>query len=265
LALSCCGWILLCGTAGFVFFSRGGQVPDGVLLTATVMESAGDGYVEAQTNLAVFSTQLREYTLAFGRGWTDLTPLPAPVYAQPNQTLVYRHGGGNTRLQLPLKEWGFRLLRSRYLVRFPLSAAIEPQGSRLLLKVQNQSGKDLTDCWLVAPGTRVALGDLPKGESWTKTLPLGPAASHGDQSSTRSADEISLRDVTFNDKTRDILFHSSFFARDGMDAAWRSGAALFFGWIKDPEHRIEIDDPRIRVHKYALFRLIVPIGGAEDE
>jgi hypothetical protein len=265
LALSCCGWISLCGAAGFVFFSRGGQVPDGVLLTATVMESAGDGYVEAQTNLAVFSTQLREYTLAFGRGWMDLTPLPAPVYAQPNQTLVYQHGGGNTRLRLPLKEWGFRLLRSRYLMRFPLRAGIESEGNRLLLKVQNQTGNDLTDCWLMAPGTRVALGALPKGESWTKALPLGATATQGDQSSTRSPDEISLRDVTFNDKTRDILFHSSFFARDSADAAWRSGAALFFCWIKDPERRIEIDDPRIRVHSYALFRLIVPLGGAEDE
>jgi hypothetical protein len=262
---SCCGWILLCGATGFVFFSRGGQVPDGVLLSATVMESAGDGYVEAQTNLALFSTQLRDYTLAFGPGWMDLTPLPVPAYAQPSQTLVYRHGGGTTRLQLPLKEWGFRLLRSRYLMRFPLSATIEPQDSRLLLKVQNRSGKDLTDCWLVAPGTRVALGDLPKGESWTKTFPLGAAPAHRDQSSVRNPDEISLREVTFNDKTRDVLFHTSFFARDGADAAWRSGAALFFGWIKDPERRIEIDDPRIRAHNYALFRLIVPIGGAEDE
>jgi hypothetical protein len=229
------------------------------------MESAGEGYVEAQTNLALFSTQLREYTLAFGRGWMDLTPLPVPAYAQPSQPLVYQHSGGVTRVQLPLKEWGFRLLRSRYLVRFPISAAVESQGSRLLLKVQNQSGKDLTDCWLVAPGLRIALGDLPKGENWTKTFPLGPPASHGEHGAARNTDEISLREVTFNDKTRDILFHSSFFARDGGDAPWRSGAALFFGWIKDPERRVEIGDPRIRMHNYALFRLIVPLGGAEDE
>jgi hypothetical protein len=265
LALLCCGWILLCGASGFVFFSRGGQVPDGVLLTATVMESAGDGYVEAQTNLALFSTQLRGYVLAFGRGWIDLTPLPASSYTQPSQTLVYRHGGGATRLDLPLKEWGFRLLRSRSLIRFPLSVVIEPQGSQLLLKVHNQSDRDLTNCWLVTPGTRIALGDLPKGESWTKTFPLGAATIASDHVSARNPDEISLREVTFNDKTRDILFHSSFFARDGADAAWRSGAAVFFGWIKDPERRIEIDDPRIRMHNYALFRSIVPIGGAEDE
>jgi hypothetical protein len=229
------------------------------------MESAGAGYVEAQTNLALFSTQLREYSLAFGRGWMDLIPLTAPAYAQPAQTLVYQHGGGATRVQLPLKEWGFKLLRARYMVRLPLSAAIESQGNQLLLKVQNQSGKDLTDCWLVAPGTRIPLGDLPRGENWMKTFPLGAAANNGGQNPGRNPDEVSLREVTFNDKTRDTLFHSSFFARDGAEASWRSGAALFFGWVKDPERRVEISDPRIRVHDYALFRVIVPLGGVDEE
>ena len=96
------------------------------------MENAGDGYVEAQTNLALFSTQLREYSLAFGRGWMDLMPLAAPAYAQPGQSLVYRHGGGVTRVQLPLKDWDFRLLRARYRGTFALSAAIERQGEQII-------------------------------------------------------------------------------------------------------------------------------------
>jgi hypothetical protein len=264
LAYSCCGWILLTGAAGYTFFSRGGQVPDGVLLAATVMESAGEGYVEAQTNLALFSTQLREYSLAFGQGWMELMPLAAPANVQAGQSLIYRYGGGVTRVQMPLKEWAFKLLRARYLERLPLSAAIEPQGGQLLLRVQNRTGKDLTDCWLIAPGMRIALGDLPRGEKWTKTFPLGAAAVNGGQNLARSPDEASLREVTFNDKTRDILFHSSFFPRDSADAIWR-GAALFFGWLKDPEPRVEIGDPRIRVHNYALFRVIVPLGGADEE
>jgi hypothetical protein len=151
------------------------------------------------------------------------------------------------------------------MLRLALSAAIELQGNQLVLRVQNQSGKDLIDCWLVAPGTRIAVGDLPRGESWTKTFPLGAVASNGEQNRGRNPDEVSLREVTFNDKTRDILFHSSFFPRDNADASWRSGAALFFGWIKDPERRVEISDARIRVHDYALFRVIVSLGGADEE
>jgi hypothetical protein len=260
----CAGWILFSAGGGYLLFSRGGQVPDGVLLAATVMESAGDGYVEAQTNLALFSTQPRDYSLAFARGWVDLTPLTTAGSAP---SLVYRYSGGAPpRVELPLREWGYRLLRTRYLQRLALSAAIEPQAERLLLDVRNQSGQDLTDCWLVAPGAKIALGNLPRGERWTKTFPLGGAAgSAAEPGRGRAADELSLREVTFNDKTRDILFHSSFFPRDGADASWRSGTALFFGWVKDPELRVEVGDARIRVHNYALFRAAVPLSTAEEE
>jgi hypothetical protein len=147
--------------------------------------------------------------------------------------------------------------------RLPLRAKIEDDGERLRLDVQNQSSQDLIDCWLVAPGTRVFLGNLPKGEGWTKTFPLGSVKA--EENRGRGSDEMNLREVTFNDKTRDILFHSSFFPRDGSEAPWRAGAAVFFGWVKDPEKRVEVGDPRIKVHNYALYRLIVPLAGGDDE
>ena len=179
LALACCGWILCAAAAGYLFFSRGGQSPDGVLLAATVMEDAGDGYVEAQSNLALFSTQRREYSLAFGRGWVDAMPLAAPASAQ-----AAAQSAG-------VSAWRGRDARATAARGLGLQAFARPSrgtvaahrrhraaGRRsLLLKVRNQSGKDLIDCWLVAPGTRIALGDLPSGESWTKTFPLSAAGS----------------------------------------------------------------------------------------
>jgi len=267
LVLSCCGWILCAAAAGYLFFTRGGRAPEGVLLAATVMENAGDGYVEARSNLALFSTQLREYSLVFGRGWVDSMPLATPASAQAaGPSLVYLHAGGVTRVQLPLEAWGFKLFRARYVEQLRLSAVIERDGERLLLKVENRSGKDLTDCWLVAPGTRIALGDLPRGESWTKAFALSAAgANSGGQPRAWGVEEESLRKITFNDKPRDVLFHASFFPPDGAQTPWRSGAALFFGWVKDPEPRFEIGDSRIRMHNYALYRVIVPLAGAEEE
>jgi len=75
---------------------------------------------------------------------------------------------------------------------------------------------------------------------------------------------VSFRELRFPDKTRDILFHSSFFPRDG-DARWASGAAVFFGWVKEPEPRVRIDDPRIQRQDYALYRAIIPLAQGEDE
>lgn len=262
LALSCCAWILCTAAAGYFFFSRGGRTPDGVLLAATVMDSAGDGYVDAQTNLALFSTQRREYSLGFGRGWLDLTPVAAPADPQLQQPLVYRHDGGGARVQLALRQWDFRLLRARSVQRLGLTASIEQQDGKLWLKARNESGRALTDCWLLAPGMRIALGDLASGESWAKEFPMG--GDGGQQNSGRDPDQLNLRDMTFREKPHEILFNASFFPQDSADAPWRKRAALFFGWIRDPDPRLDIGDARIRPQNHALYRVIVPLTAEEE-
>jgi hypothetical protein len=74
-----------------------------------------------------------------------------------------------------------------------------------------------------------------------------------------------LRDIPFKDKTREILFQASFFPRDEGAMRWSNGAAVFFGWVKDPDRRVSLDDRRIRTYDYTLFRTIVPLTGPEDE
>ena len=263
LVSACCAWILCTAIAGWFFFSRGERTPEGVLLAAAVMDSTGDGYVDAQTNLALFSTQSREYSLAFGRGWLDLTPLAAPADPQLQQPLAYRYGGGGERVQLALKQWDFRLLRARSVQRIGLTASIEQQDGKLSLKAVNESGKDLTDCWLLAPGMRIALGDLASGASWAKEFSLGDGGGGG-QNSWRDPDQLNLRDMTFREKPHEILFNASFFPQDSADAPWRRRAALFFGWIRDPDPRLDIGDTRIKPQSYALYRVIVPLTAEEE-
>jgi len=264
LFIGCAAWAALAGAAGYLLFSRGGNIPDGVLLAATVIESSADGYVEAQSNLALFSTQIRSYNLQIERGWMELTPVASRSREALEPAVVIQEGGGASRYQLPLREWDYRLFRLRAVERFALRVEFEPQGDRLLMKVDNQSAKDLTDCWLVMPGQRYVLGDIPRGSSWNRTYALGGSKPPEEAGSSR-AEGVNFRDVTFADKTREILFHSSFFPRGNAAAPWNGGAAVFFGWVKDPERRVRVDDPRIRVHDYTLFRAIVPLGGAEDE
>jgi hypothetical protein len=129
-----------------------------------------------------------------------------------------------------------------------------------MLEVRNQSGKDLTDCWFVAPGMRVALGALASGESWKKTFALKIA--DGDLGRLT---EDSLREIRFNDRPRDVLFQTSFFPPDSLRTAWRGGAAIFFGWVKEPETSFTTGDARTRVQSYALYRVIAPLPGPEEE
>jgi hypothetical protein len=255
--------VVVAAAAGYPLFSRGGNVPDGVLLSSTVLDSVADGYVEAQLNMAMFSTQIRQYHLQLARGWIDMMPVSIPAQERPQEAVVLQDGGGSSRYRLPLREWDYKLFRVRFIDRFPLRAEFEAQGDKLLMKINNQTSKDLVDCWLVLPGARHALGEIPRGSRWSKNFPLTPASPDGNQSSR--ADALNLRDLSFKDKTRDILFHSSFFPRDGEAPRWSTGSAIFFGWVKDPERRVNVDDPRIHAHDYTLFRAMIPLAGPEDE
>ena len=257
-------FVVLSTCGGYLLFSRGGNIPDGVLLSSSVMESSADGYVEVQSNLAMFSTQIRQYGLQMERGWMELVPVAAPSRDRPEPTVVFQDGSGTSRFQLPLREWDYRLFRIRFVDRFPLRAEFEQQAGKLRMRLNNQSAKDLADCWLVVPGQRYALGDIPRGASWTKEFPLA-SDENQERSGGRRSDAVDFREISFKDKTREILFHSSFFPRDEGSVRWSTGAAVFFGWVKDPDRRVSVDDQRIRNYDYTLFRTIFPLAGPEDE
>ena len=246
--------------AGYFFFTRDSLTQDGVLLEASVLENAGDGYVDAQTNVALFSTQLREYSLGFGRGWLDLVPLPAPSRAAGAIAGVSSWRRRHPRAAAP-PAMGLQALAHPLRGTSRLSATIEQQDGRLSLKVKNESGKALTDCWLVAPGMRVALGDLASGESWAREFPLG--GDGGAQNSAGPDRGEPARHDLQGKAPRDPVSRV-FFPQDAADAPWRRRAALFFGWVKDPGPRLDVGDPRIRPQSYALYRAIVPLTAEEE-
>jgi hypothetical protein len=124
-------FVVLSTCGGYLLFSRGGNIPDGVLLSSSVMESSADGYVEVQSNLAMFSTQIRQYGLQMERGWMELVPVAAPSRDRPEPAVVFQDGSGSSRFQLPLREWDYRLFRIRFVDRFPLRAEFEQQAGKL--------------------------------------------------------------------------------------------------------------------------------------
>lgn len=257
-------WVGVGSAAGYVHFSQGGNIPDGVLLVSTVLENNADGFADAQTNLALFSTQLRSYDLELERGWLDLTPVASRAREQAEPAIVTQEPGGASRYRLPLREWDYRLFRMRRMERVPFAAELAVEADRVVLKVDNRAGKELVQCWLVVPGQRFDLGTIARGAVWQRSFPIGPAGGK-EESSAGRLDTLKLRELSFADKTRDILFHSSMFPRDG-DGRWSGGAAaVFLGWVKDPERRVRIDDGRIQMQEYALFRAVAALPGPDDE
>lgn len=260
------GFVLLVtgsSVVGYVFFSRGGHIPDGVLLSSTLLESGADGVVDAQANLALFSTQPRQYNLQMERGWLEFAPVANRPREAQEAPVLSQEGSGLSRFRVPLREWDYRLFRLRFVDRFALRAEFVTEGDKLTMKIDNQSGKDLFDCTLLLPGQRHQLGEIGRGARLQKQFALTPSKAAND-SAGRYADAINFREVSFGHKTRDILFHSSIFPREG-DSRWSGAGGVFFAWVRDPTPRLRVDDPRIQVQHYALFRAAVPLSRGEDE
>jgi len=263
LSPSLCLFVLLAGVVGYVFFSRGGKLPDGVLLSSTVLETIADGYVEAQSNVALFSTQVRQYELQARRGWLNWIPLSLATPRSEERPVMVQDGSGTGRFRIALNEWDHRLFKLRFVERFPLQVRFEQKGDFVLMKIDNQTGKDLVDSSVVVAGIRYALGEIPRGARWSKEFPLAPKASR-EERGLPSTSAAALRDVSFDDKIRDVLFHASLFSSPGATASPQSDAVLFFGWVKDSESRVWLDHPGIAGFDYTLFRTSLALDAGED-
>ncbi|HEY7168863.1 MAG TPA: hypothetical protein VIB79_30165 [Candidatus Binatia bacterium] len=252
--------IIVSTATGYLLFSRGGNIPDGVLVSSTLLENISNGYVEAQSDVALFSTQVRNYDVHLQPGWLDLSPVTSRFRDRENAAVMNQDGSGEGRFQIPFREWDYRLFKARFVERLPVKVEFEQNGEKLLLKIDNPAA-ELGDCWLVVGGQAYSVGSVPANSQWRKQFPL-PGSQPAEE--TRGLrNDAGFRDVTFKDRTRDILFHSSFFPRDDTNR-WSSGAAVFVAWVKDPNRRVWVDDSRIWAYDYTLFRAVFPLAGDED-
>lgn len=247
-SLSCVG--------GYLYFSRQGNVPDGVLLSATLLESLPDGYAEAQSNVALFSTQTREYGLQVESDWSDLEAFQPRPGTPKDSSVVVQDEGSSTRFIFPLREWAYRLFKVRSLRPFPLRAEIESRGDRVFLRLSNLSPRDLTECWFVVQGQGFFLGDIVRGSSQVREFPL---AAKGSASPGGQPPQWDVREVRFANRMRELLFRYSFFSDSQGVARWGKDSALFFGWVKEAPPRIWADDARVLAYDYTLFRAILPL------
>ena len=261
LALCFLSLVIFSSCGGYLHFIRGGQIPDAVLVTATLLESLADGYVEANSNVALFSTLRRDYNLVVESGWTDFEPLARRSGRAEDNALIVEEEAGRPRFRMPLREWDYRLFRVRSMSRFPVRVELETQPSKRLLKVANQSAQDLTECWMIISGERVSLGDIAAGSSRVREFPLVAAGSGAADGRSGQAE---LRDIPFNDRMRELLFRYSFFPQEQGLARWGSGAALFFGWVKGAPRRVWVEDKQVLARDFTLFRALFPLGEEEE-
>jgi hypothetical protein len=251
------GFIAACSIVGHTYLSSSGKIPDGVLFSSTVLRPLPGGYVESESNVALFSTRPRDYQVQIESGWSNLELLPVRREKAEGAPLTIAERGSFSVLHVPLKEWDYRLLKVRALNRLPLGAEIRGEGDRLSLSIVNDSSKDLLECWVIAPGQQLSLGHIPPRSRQVRELSLAKErATTGGMTTSRN-----LWGISFSDKLREILLRYSIFPSDYTD---RSSSVLVFGWLGGGIRWVRIDDPRVLVIEYTLFRTSIPLESDEE-
>ena len=257
LGLAPAGLVLAAALGGHWYFDRGGYVPDGILVSSTVVdESPWSETAAAHSNVGLFATRRRDFSFSLKPGWTQLDLAPAADEG-PRASLVLRQGRPRDRVRVPLAEWSAALFRLRS-VR-PSSVRVDWAQSQDLYRIAiaNRSAARLTECWLVIEGRGYELGDVPPGGLLRREVPVFP-----DAAGSGEGDGPEVREVRFEEPVRDLLLQRAL-SPDGDAPDPRT--AFVVGWFRDGEPALRVDDPRVAAHHFRMFRVAVPLGGAEED
>jgi hypothetical protein len=250
--------VALVSLGGYLYFIRSGRIPDGVLVTSTVLESLPDGQAEASSSAALFSTLRRDYDVVVEKGWTDFEPLARRSAAAVDNSIIVEEEGARPRLRMPLKAWDYRLFRMRTVTRLPVRVEVTDEPSRRLVKIINGSAQNLSDCWAIVAGQAAPIGDIPAGATRVREYPLSADLD----AVTGRVQRSGVRDIRLSDPIRELLLRTSYFPQEQNAAL--TGVVLFFGWLQAAPRGVSVEGGNILARDYALFRAVVPLGG-EDE
>lgn len=251
------GFVLVCALAGFFYFDRGVGLPDGVLISATVVEGDALGFTHAQTNLGVFSTRPRDYAIKIPRGWLEFDFVPSQS-SEVSPTLVLEDESHFSSLRFPLAAWSSGLFKIRSASSFPIRIALWRSRDGFSLRLGNLGGKLLKECWLVLSGRGYPLGDVPPGGRLAREIALSDVSQESGASSR-------LTDIGFTDRVREQILKDSIFSQDEMSAETMAGTAFVIGWVESGAPFVGSDDSRVKTHHYTMFRATLPMPGEEDQ
>lgn len=257
LGLAPAGLVLASALGGYWYFDRGGYVPDGVLVSSTVVEeSLWSETASAHSDVGLFATRRRDFSFGLEPGWTQLDLAPAADRGA-DASLVLRQGRPRDRVHVPLAEWSAALFRLRSVRPSSVRVDWAQYRDRYRIGIANRSAEGLTECWLVIRGRGYELGDVPPGGALRREVPAFPDAARSGE-----GEGPEVREVRFSEPVRGVLLRRAL-SPDG-DAP-DPGTAFVVGWFRDGEPALRVDDPRVAAHHFRMFRVAVPLGGAEED
>ena len=257
LALVPAGLVAVSALAGYWYFDRGGHVPDGILISSTVVDgSPWSDVVPVHANVGLFATRHKDFSFRLRDGWNQFDLVPGSG-DDVEASLVLRQGRPHSRVHVPLTEWNSALFKLRSLEPSPVGIEWQHTADTYRIAIANRGSGRFTECWLVVGGRGYKLGDVPPGGVLRRELSAVPAEGESGEGEERQP-----RDVTFDDEARRLLLRYSVFPDGEADDP---KAAFAIGWIDGDEPALQADDGRVSGHHFKLFRVALPVGPEEED
>ena len=256
-ALGPAGLVLAWALGGYWYFDRGGHVPDGILISSTVVDgSPWSDVAPVHSNVGLFATPAQG---------VFLQPRPRPDPARP---------GAGGRRRCGRHRWccckGGRATASTY--RWPngkrRSSGFAPSALHRCHRVgavtrnlpyrhRQPRFRPFTECWLLIGGRGYKLGGRA-----SRRCPETPTArgSRGGRSGGGRGSPARGRPVRPTGARGPVAA----LGIPGRRARRRSNG-LPHRLDSGRETRAEREDPRVTAHHFKLFRVAIPLGGGEED
>ncbi len=257
LVLAPASLMLACALGGYWYFDRGGHVPDGILISSTVVDGTPwSDVAPVHANVGLFATRHKDFSFSLGRDLTQLDLVPPPG-AAAGASLVLQQARPRDRILVPLPEWNAALFRLRAVRPWPVTIEWEHSRGTYRVGIVNRGSGSLTECWLVIGEEGYRLGDVPPGGRLRRELPEAAVPARDGEE-----ERLQPQSVRFEEEVREVLLRRSVFP-DGGRGDPRT--AYVIGWVRDEEPELRVADPRVTAHHFKLFRVAIPLGSGEED
>lgn len=218
-------------------------------------------FAEVETHVALLSTRKLTYDLKIAgtpSSWLQIVPpmsrdLQLDWHLHQDQVLTIK--------DVLVPGWGVRVFKGRGLAEFPMETRVLQEADSVMVRLTNNSGYLLRNCWLWRGPRVVSLGDLDDGEQVEGVLTVSPEdLSRGFQQARWERDlaHEMFRGREMPDLLRRAIVERSMHEVLRSEPAWPN-QVLVIGWLERPLTAISISPGNVAAQRATMVRMRLPL------
>jgi hypothetical protein len=248
--------------AGHLLFREQHIQQDALLFEVSAVDAIPESrFAEIETHLALLSTRKQSYNIRLaGQPSVWLQIVPPAVRALPLDWRLHQNNALTIQDTL-VPAWGLRVFKGKGMTELPLETRVLQEADSVMVRVANNSGLMLSNCWLWRGPRIVALGDLADGETVEGVLTVSPEEMARGVQQARWERDLAhemFKGRTVPDLLGRLMIERSIQEVLRSDLTWQH-QVMFVGWLEQPLVTVSVQPGDIASRRATLVRLRLPL------